>query len=121
MQEKKCSFFSVFSLQTLKNMLKYWHYGKSIRYKRLCECVDGPNGHGKFSATFSEKAEKKLSQKRIARQSGVSYASVRRFESIGQISLHSLMELARVLGCLEDFNELFKTPVISDLKDYDDD
>lgn len=65
--------------------------------------------------------EKKLSQKKIARQSGVSYASVRRFESSGQISLHSLMELARVLGCLEDFNELFKTPVISDLKDYDDD
>ena len=65
--------------------------------------------------------EKKLSQKRIARQSGVSYASVRRFERSGQISLHSLMELARVLGCLEDFNELFKKPVISDLEDYDDD
>lgn len=65
--------------------------------------------------------EKKLSQKRIARQSGVSYASVRRFEGSGQISLHSLMELARVLGCLEDFNELFKTPVISDLKDYGND
>ena len=75
-----------------------------------------------LSARFKKRRkEKKLSQKKIAAQSGVSYASVRRFESTGEISLRSLMELARALGCLEDFGKLFETPVITDLRDYNND
>ena len=65
--------------------------------------------------------EKGLSQKRVAALSGVSYSSLRRFESTGEISLRSLMELARVLGCLEDFNGLFATPIVTDLRDYEND
>lgn len=65
--------------------------------------------------------EKKFSQRRIAELSGVSYSSVRRFESTGEISFHSLMELARALNCLEDFNAVFSRPIITDLKDYGDD
>lgn len=65
--------------------------------------------------------EKGLSQRRVAALSGVSYSSLRRFESMGEISLRSLMELARVLGCLEDFNGLFATPIVTDLRDYEND
>lgn len=65
--------------------------------------------------------EKGLSQRKIATLSGVSYSSVRRFEDRGEISLRSLLELARVLGLLEEFNVLFSTPVITDLRNYDND
>lgn len=60
-----------------------------------------------------------ISQKELAFKSGVSYASVRRFESIGEISLNSLLKIANALDCSEDFNILFKMPVVKSLKDYD--
>lgn len=60
-----------------------------------------------------------LSQKDLALKSGVSYASVRRFESIGEISLNSLLKIANALDCLENFNILFKMSVVKNLKDYD--
>ncbi len=44
----------------------------------------------------------------------MSYASLRRFEQTGEIAIASLLKLAKVLGCLEDFNLLFKTPIITD-------
>jgi len=59
-----------------------------------------------------------LSQKDLAGKSGVSYASIRRFESIGEISFNSLLKIANALDCLEDFNSVFKTPVVKSLKDY---
>lgn len=62
--------------------------------------------------------ELKISQKEMAKQSGVSYGSIRRFESTGQISLESLMKIARVINSLEDFDLLFKTPQIIDIEDY---
>ncbi len=42
-------------------------------------------------------------QKECATRSGVSLGSLKRFESSGQISLESLLKLALVLECLEDF------------------
>lgn len=60
-----------------------------------------------------------LSQRDLANKSGVSYASIRRFESIGEISLNSLLKIANALGCLEEFNSIFKLPVVKSLKDYD--
>ena len=39
----------------------------------------------------------KISQKALAEQSGVSYASIRRFESTGEISLVSLLKIAHAL------------------------
>ena len=60
-----------------------------------------------------------LSQRDLANKSGVSYASIRRFENIGEISLNSLLKIANALDCLEDFNSLFKMPVVKSLKDYD--
>lgn len=60
----------------------------------------------------------KISQKQLAIKSGVSYASIRRFENTGEISLTSLLKIARALDCLDDFKDLFKNFPIADLKDY---
>ena len=61
----------------------------------------------------------KISQKALAEQSGVSYASIRRFESTGEISLVSLLKIAHALHCLNDFEELFKGSSITNLKDFE--
>ena len=62
--------------------------------------------------------DKGLSQKQLAARSGVSYASVRRFETEGEISLSSLMRIAQVLDCMQDFDALFRTKKIIDLKEF---
>jgi len=45
-------------------------------------------------------------QKGLSIRSGVSLGSLKRFESSGQISLESLLKLALVLECLEDFERV---------------
>lgn len=62
--------------------------------------------------------ELKCTQKELSKRSGVSYASIRRFETSGDISLISLIRIAHALNCLEDFNYLFKYEQISNLKEY---
>jgi transcriptional regulator with XRE-family HTH domain len=62
--------------------------------------------------------ELKLSRKELSIKSGVSYASLRRFETSGEISLASLMKIAQTLGCLDDFDLLFKRKIVTDLKDF---
>jgi len=52
--------------------------------------------------------EGKISQMELANRSGVSLASVRRFESTGEISLSSLLRIAFVLGAETDFDTLFE-------------
>ena len=61
--------------------------------------------------------ELKLSQKDLSVKSGVSYASIRRFESNGEISLTSLIKLANAIDCLNDFDALFKNAKILSLKE----
>ena len=48
----------------------------------------------------------KLTQKELATKADVSLGSLKRFETTGQISLDSLLKLAFVLECLEDFDEV---------------
>ena len=62
--------------------------------------------------------ELKYTQQELAKRSGVSYASIRRFETTGDISLASLIKIAHAMNCLEDFNNLFKYEQITNLKDY---
>lgn len=50
---------------------------------------------------------KKLSQSELADKSGVSLGSIKRFEYTGQISLESLLKLARLFDRLDDFEEVF--------------
>lgn len=51
--------------------------------------------------------ENKLTQEELSRKSGVSYGSVKRFETKGEISLSSLINIAIALECEEDFEKLF--------------
>ena len=45
----------------------------------------------------------RYTQKELSTRSGVSFGSLKRFESSGQIALESLLKLALVLECLGDF------------------
>jgi len=47
-----------------------------------------------------------LTQKELASRSGVTWSSLKRFERQGLIALNSLLNLAVVLGCLDDFDKL---------------
>ena len=68
---------------------------------------------------------KKVSQQRLSIISGVSYASIRRFEKTGDISLSSLVKLALALQLYDDLDNLFKNhqiynsieEIINDQKD----
>lgn len=62
--------------------------------------------------------ELKLTQQGLAKRSGVSYASIRRFESTGEISFTSLLKIANALNALADFNMLFNNEIVSNLKEY---
>ncbi len=48
-----------------------------------------------------------MTQAELAERSGVSLGSVRRFENRGLISLSALLNIALVLGNLDDFEHLF--------------
>lgn len=68
---------------------------------------------------------RKVSQQRLSILSGVSYASIRRFEKTGDISLSSLVKLALSLQLYDDLDNLFKNhqeyktieEIINDQKD----
>lgn len=66
----------------------------------------------------TRRKEQKLTQRALSDKSGVAYASIRRFESFGEISLASLLKIAKALDCLEDFDLLFATRKIVNLKDF---
>jgi len=92
--------------------------------KRKFDISDFVNVTTKQSVTDSlvarfkkRRKEYGLTQQELSKQSGVSYGSVRRFESSGDISLNSLLKISSAIGCLADFNELFSTPIIKSLKD----
>lgn len=51
---------------------------------------------------------KKISQKRLSAISGVSYASIRRFEKTGEISFSSLVKIALSMRLYDDLDNLFK-------------
>ena len=51
-----------------------------------------------------------ISQQRLAEMSGVSYGSIKRFESTGQISLLSLTRLAIALDAADDLRNLLQVP-----------
>ena len=47
-----------------------------------------------------------LTQRELAARSGVTWSSLKRFERLGLIALDSLLNLALVLNCLDDFDKL---------------
>lgn len=50
--------------------------------------------------------QEKVSQKELSERSGVAYASIRKFESTGIISLESLLKICDALRRLTDFESI---------------
>ena len=63
----------------------------------------------------ARRLERGLTQSAVARRSGVSLSSVKRFEQTGAASLLSLLRIAMVLDALADFEGLFPAPVVGSL------
>lgn len=63
---------------------------------------------------------RKLSMEKLAEASGVSYGSIRRFESTGEISLTSLLKIALILDCTDDFADLFAKRAPQSIKEIID-
>ena len=51
---------------------------------------------------------KKITQEELAKQSNVSYGTIKRFETRGEISFHSLIKLCVALNITENITDLFK-------------
>src|SRR3954468_21544640 len=58
-------------------------------------------------------------QATLAERSGVSLASLRRFEESGKVSLQGLLELAFALNRLDDFDVLLQAPPASSLAELE--
>ncbi len=52
---------------------------------------------------------RKISQLQLSHSSGVSYGSIKRFESTGQISLLALTRIAIALHCADEIRHLFES------------
>lgn len=62
----------------------------------------------KLAERFAKiRKRRKISQKILSEKSGVSFGSIKRFETTGQISLISLTKLAIALGCSNEITEMF--------------
>ncbi len=61
-----------------------------------------------------------LTQSELTARSGVTLSSLKRFEREGLIALDSLLNLALVLDCLDDFDNLaMESPSIADAQSLD--
>lgn len=58
-----------------------------------------------------------ISQEKLASLSGVSYGSVKRFESTGQISLLSLTKIAMALDIADELRNVFSQVPYRDIKE----
>ena len=58
-----------------------------------------------------------ISQEKLASMSGVSYGSVKRFESTGQISLLSLTKVAMALDIADELRNIFSQVPYRDIKE----
>ena len=63
----------------------------------------------------SIRKRRKITQKQLAGRSNVSYATLRKFEATGQISLESFIKLVMELGLKDELDNLFSTPVYSSI------
>jgi len=59
--------------------------------------------------------EKNLTQMALSNLSGVSYATIRKFESTGEISLKSLLKIAVAMNVAIEFEKLFSEPVYASM------
>lgn len=81
------------------------------------ETIQGVN-HNLVERVKERRKEMKWTREELSKRSGVTYASIRRFEETGNISLVSLLKIANAFNTLSDFDYLFKDEIILDLKEY---
>ncbi|MBR6746661.1 MAG: helix-turn-helix transcriptional regulator [Muribaculaceae bacterium] len=55
----------------------------------------------------TRRLELNLTQEGMASRAGVKFATYRRFEQTGEISLRGLLQISFALNCLDEFNALF--------------
>ena len=58
-----------------------------------------------------------ISQERLASMSGVSYGSIKRFETTGKISLLSLTKIAMALDIADELREIFTNVPYKDIQE----
>ncbi len=68
----------------------------------------------------ARRKEQKLTQAELSRRADVSLGSLKRFEQTGNISLNSLVKIAFVLGCQDDFEGLFAKKGYSSIQEVID-
>ncbi len=68
----------------------------------------------------ARRRERKLSMRELGLKAGVSYGSLKRFESTGEISLKSLLKLAVVMDCADQFEALFAKKRINSIQEIID-
>lgn len=56
--------------------------------------------------TIALRKQEKMTQKELSERSGVAYASIRKFETTGIISLESLLKISETLKRLTDFESI---------------
>lgn len=56
----------------------------------------------------NKRKRRKITQKELSMRSGVSLASIKRFEQTGEISFVSLLQIAAILDELDSFARLFE-------------
>lgn len=60
---------------------------------------------------------KKITQSELAKKSGVSFASIKRFEQTGEISLQSLTKIAIALNVEDELETLFTSVPFSSIEE----
>ena len=60
---------------------------------------------------------KRITQKQLAARSNVSYATLRKFEKTGKISLESFIKISMELGLTNELKNLFSTPVYNSIEE----
>ena len=65
----------------------------------------------------SIRKRRKITQKQLAARSNVSYATLRKFEKCGQISLESFIKISMELGLTSELNNLFSSPIYNSIEE----
>ena len=65
----------------------------------------------------ARRLELNLTQEGLASRAGVKFATYRRFEQTGEISLRGLLQVGFALNCLDEFNDLFEQKQYQSLDD----
>ena len=65
----------------------------------------------------ARRLELNLTQEGLASRAGVKFATYRRFEQTGEISLRGLLQVGFALNCLDEFNDRFAQKQYQSLDD----